>query len=278
MLQGLRPCCVQVAVALLPIRPMLVCVTLPRYHCDMQGFWPDGIYVAPTDEALKSDIVVSKQMGYNMLRKHIKVERDRSVPLCFLCSSYAATCCACPAWHGHDPTTPVQPCALILVQSSGLTTPLQTNRLCCHHPGERSPGVSLVHGSSADCWPSGPLNKVMLALYVQLFQLGATCRRKALMALRLSLLVPAAGGTTGLTCWASSCGRTCPASTGSGGRPPTPLTPVSKAGQAFMLPWVLPSCWPACCTLGRGGGVATFLAVLNEGWCPSQRCIAHSAA
>lgn len=77
MLQGLRPCCVQVAVALLPIRPMLVCVTLPRYHCDMQGFWPDGIYVAPTDEALKSDIVVSKQMGYNMLRKHIKVERDR---------------------------------------------------------------------------------------------------------------------------------------------------------------------------------------------------------
>eukprot|EP00891_Asterochloris_glomerata_P008358 jgi/Astpho2/8358/Aster-01423 len=49
------------------------------FHMGMldQGFWPDGIYVAPTDEALKSDIVVSKQMGYNMLRKHIKVERDR---------------------------------------------------------------------------------------------------------------------------------------------------------------------------------------------------------
>ena len=92
---------------------MLACVTSPSYHHDVQGFWPDGIYVAPTDEALKSDIVVSKQMGYNMLRKHIKVERDRSVPLCSRCSLYATICCA--ARHRHDPTIPVQPCALILV-------------------------------------------------------------------------------------------------------------------------------------------------------------------
>ncbi len=54
----------------------------------LQGFWPDGIYTAPTDAALKYDIEVSKQMGFNMLRKHIKVEPDRctTVPS-FSCSS-----------------------------------------------------------------------------------------------------------------------------------------------------------------------------------------------
>lgn len=42
-----------------------------------QGFWPDGIYTAPTDDALKSDIEQIKLFGFNMLRKHIKVERAR---------------------------------------------------------------------------------------------------------------------------------------------------------------------------------------------------------
>jgi len=42
-----------------------------------QGFWPDGIYTAPSDEALMNDIVVMKQMGFNMVRKHIKVEPRR---------------------------------------------------------------------------------------------------------------------------------------------------------------------------------------------------------
>lgn len=42
-----------------------------------QGFWPDGIYTAPTDDALKSDIEQSKLLGYNMIRKHIKVEPAR---------------------------------------------------------------------------------------------------------------------------------------------------------------------------------------------------------
>lgn len=42
-----------------------------------QGFWPDGIYTAPTDDALKSDIEQTKLFGYNMIRKHIKVERSR---------------------------------------------------------------------------------------------------------------------------------------------------------------------------------------------------------
>ncbi len=42
-----------------------------------QGYWPDGIYTAPTDEALKYDIQVQKDFGYNMLRKHLKVEPAR---------------------------------------------------------------------------------------------------------------------------------------------------------------------------------------------------------
>jgi hypothetical protein len=42
-----------------------------------QGFWPDGIYTAPTDNALKSDIESEKALGFNMVRKHIKVERQR---------------------------------------------------------------------------------------------------------------------------------------------------------------------------------------------------------
>lgn len=42
-----------------------------------QGFWPDGIYTAPTDEALRSDIEITKILGFNMTRKHVKVEPDR---------------------------------------------------------------------------------------------------------------------------------------------------------------------------------------------------------
>jgi hypothetical protein len=42
-----------------------------------QGFWPDGLYTAPTDEALKYDIVMTKKLGFNMTRKHVKVEPAR---------------------------------------------------------------------------------------------------------------------------------------------------------------------------------------------------------
>lgn len=42
-----------------------------------QGFWPDGIYTAPTDDALKYDIEITKELGFNMIRKHVKVEPAR---------------------------------------------------------------------------------------------------------------------------------------------------------------------------------------------------------
>jgi len=42
-----------------------------------QGWWPDGLYTAPTDEALKYDIQKTKDFGFNMIRKHVKVESAR---------------------------------------------------------------------------------------------------------------------------------------------------------------------------------------------------------
>ncbi len=42
-----------------------------------QGFWPDGLYTAPTDEALRYDIEMTRKLGFNMARKHVKVEPDR---------------------------------------------------------------------------------------------------------------------------------------------------------------------------------------------------------
>jgi beta-galactosidase/beta-glucuronidase len=42
-----------------------------------QGWWPDGLYTAPTDEALKFDVAKTKELGFNMIRKHIKVEPAR---------------------------------------------------------------------------------------------------------------------------------------------------------------------------------------------------------
>ena len=42
-----------------------------------QGWWPDGLYTAPTDEALAYDIIKTKDLGFNMIRKHVKVEPAR---------------------------------------------------------------------------------------------------------------------------------------------------------------------------------------------------------
>ncbi len=42
-----------------------------------QGWWPDGLYTAPTDEALRYDVVREKEFGFNMIRKHIKIEPFR---------------------------------------------------------------------------------------------------------------------------------------------------------------------------------------------------------
>lgn len=47
-----------------------------------QGFWPDGLYTAPTEEALKYDLIVTQEYGFNMIRKHVKVEPARWYRYC----------------------------------------------------------------------------------------------------------------------------------------------------------------------------------------------------
>lgn len=42
-----------------------------------QGYWPDGLYTAPCDEAFIYDIELAKSMGFQMLRKHVKIEQER---------------------------------------------------------------------------------------------------------------------------------------------------------------------------------------------------------
>ena len=58
----------------------------------LQGFWPDGVYTAPTDEALASDIKFTKSLGMNLLRKHIKVTNTSitgSMLHCSTCYTHA---------------------------------------------------------------------------------------------------------------------------------------------------------------------------------------------
>ena len=47
-----------------------------------QGWWPDGLYTAPSDEALRYDIEKTKELGFNMIRKHLKVEPARWYAYC----------------------------------------------------------------------------------------------------------------------------------------------------------------------------------------------------
>lgn len=51
----------------------------PLFHLGVldQGFWPDGLYTAPSDEALRFDLETAKRLGFNMIRKHVKVEPAR---------------------------------------------------------------------------------------------------------------------------------------------------------------------------------------------------------
>ncbi|MEV3982755.1 sugar-binding domain-containing protein [Nonomuraea sp. NPDC049758] len=56
--------------------PRLLLNGRPYFHAGIldQGYWPDGLYTPPSDEAMVDDIVMMKQLGFTMLRKHIKIE------------------------------------------------------------------------------------------------------------------------------------------------------------------------------------------------------------
>ncbi len=56
--------------------PRIMLNNKPYFHNGLldQGYWSDGMYTAPSDEAIIYDIATMKKMGFNMLRKHIKIE------------------------------------------------------------------------------------------------------------------------------------------------------------------------------------------------------------
>jgi len=59
------------------IRPLINGKFIMQLGLLDQGYWPDGILTAPTDEALKSDMVYTKKAGFNLIRKHMKTEPRR---------------------------------------------------------------------------------------------------------------------------------------------------------------------------------------------------------
>lgn len=65
-----------------------------------QGWWPDGLYTAPTDEALRFDIEKTKEWGFNMIRKHIKVEPARWYYWCDVLGILVWQDMPCIADHG----------------------------------------------------------------------------------------------------------------------------------------------------------------------------------
>ncbi|MFC4454745.1 glycoside hydrolase family 2 protein [Deinococcus sonorensis] len=60
-------------------RPRLLLNNRPLFQLGVldQGFWPDGLYTAPSDAALRSDLETLKRLGFNTVRKHVKVEPER---------------------------------------------------------------------------------------------------------------------------------------------------------------------------------------------------------
>ncbi|MEM1134311.1 MAG: sugar-binding domain-containing protein [Bacteroidota bacterium] len=70
-----------------------------------QGWWPDGLYTAPSDEALAYDIMQTKEYGFNMIRKHVKVEPARWYAHCdrigMLVWQDMPNGDAHPVWHPH---------------------------------------------------------------------------------------------------------------------------------------------------------------------------------
>jgi len=59
------------------IRLLLNGKPLFQYGLLDQGWWPDGLYTAPTERALRYDLEVTRRLGFNMIRKHVKVEPER---------------------------------------------------------------------------------------------------------------------------------------------------------------------------------------------------------
>ena len=77
-----------------------------------QGWWPDGLYTAPCDEALAYDLQKTKDLGFNMSRKHVKVEMDRWYYHCdrlgILVWQDMTSGDSSPRWQNHNYFTGVE--------------------------------------------------------------------------------------------------------------------------------------------------------------------------
>ena len=69
----------KISVGQLNGQPWIMLNNKPSFHYGAldQGYWPDGLYTAPTDEALKYDMEILQKLGMNLSRKHIKIEPSR---------------------------------------------------------------------------------------------------------------------------------------------------------------------------------------------------------
>ncbi len=68
-----------------------------------QGFWPDGVYTAPSDDALRADVEAARALGFNLVRKHVKVEDPRWYAWCDRLGMLVAQ----DMPSSHDLSTPV---------------------------------------------------------------------------------------------------------------------------------------------------------------------------
>lgn len=85
------------------IRPLINGKFIMQLGLLDQGYWPDGVLTAPTDEALKFDMLYTKKAGYNLIRKHMKTEPQRFYYWAdklglFIWQDMPAI------WHQHDDT------------------------------------------------------------------------------------------------------------------------------------------------------------------------------
>ncbi len=100
-----------------------------------QGYWPDGLYTAPSEEALIYDITAMKKLGFNMLRKHIKVENARWY---YHCDRLGMIVCQ-DMVNGGGPYRP-SIVSYLPTLSSGFTSRLKDSRydlLAMDNPGYR---------------------------------------------------------------------------------------------------------------------------------------------
>ena len=119
-----------------------------------QGWWPDGLYTAPTDEALRYDIEMTKKMGFNLARKHVKVETERWY---YWCDKLGLL-----VWQdmpsGDKGISPIEPDISKTIESS-LQFELELNQMVNWHINHPSIVVWILYNEGWGQWKTKELTK-----------------------------------------------------------------------------------------------------------------------